>query len=473
MDGPLSTQEQQLCQFLQELPAKHRYRYHEAAARDLLGNLFWCMAGGKNEYMQMFFPLQGGPMRNGTLKLRAAPGAVDGAENTDGARGKACGHIFKPGEDTYSCKTSSADDTCCLCSRCFDSTDHDGHLVRISISPGNSGCCDCGDPEAWRVPMFCTIHSMWEGDGSKGKGKEAASLPDDLAASIRMTIGRVFDFMCDVTSCSPEQLRQTKSVESIEQDERMSRLSATYGGGDLGPPEEYAVLLWNDEKHTVSDVKDQVARACRTTMAEGLLRAYETAAIGRSILKHSKSIPELLEVPRILENIKVTVTIRSSRDTFREEMCGTMIEWLSDISGCSVGHDTQILRRAVCEEMLRPWRKGSPASHAMVGENGIDDEELIEQKEGEDRASLIFHHHRVFRAAIQAQATADEARTETDDDDDADTEGDNHTPSSGEMDEDDDDVVMVDLRAEAAAADVNMSDWQREAGVDTSLEVDE
>ncbi len=100
--------------------------------------------------------------------------------------------------------------------------------------------------------------------------------------------------MCDVISCSPEQLRQLKTVESIQQDEKMSRLSATYGGGDVGPPEEYAVLLWNDEKHTVTDVKDQVARACRTNMAEGLARAYETDAIGRSLLKHSKSIEDLL-----------------------------------------------------------------------------------------------------------------------------------------------------------------------------------
>ncbi len=47
-----------------------------------------------------------------------------------------------------------------------------------------------------------------------------------------------------------------------------------------------------------------MARACRTTMAEGLVRAYETDAVGRSILKHSNSIEDLLEVAKILENIK-------------------------------------------------------------------------------------------------------------------------------------------------------------------------
>ncbi len=162
--------------------------------------------------------------------------------------------------------------------------------------------------------MFCTIHSMWEGDSAAGKGKgKQAGLPEDLMTTTRMTIGRVFDYMCDVISCSPEQLRQLKTVESIEQDEKMSRLSSTYHGGDTGPPPEYAVLLWNDEKHTVIDGRDQVARACSTTLANGMARAYETDAIGRSILMYHRSIETLLEVAEILERIRVTVTIRSAR----------------------------------------------------------------------------------------------------------------------------------------------------------------
>ncbi|EFX03776.1 ubiquitin-protein ligase e3 component [Grosmannia clavigera kw1407] len=405
MEAPMSTQEQQLCEFLMGLAAKYSCRYNEQAERDLLQSLFWCMAGGNAQYMDRFFPITGGPLRGGTLKLREAQGAVNGAEYTEAARGHACGHIFRPGEATYSCKTCGTDDTCCLCSRCFESTDHRGHMVRISVSPGNSGCCDCGDSEAWRTPMYCTIHSAWQdGFGGKNKGKAPVGTPRDLEESIRMTISRVFDFMCDVVSCSPEQLRQTKTVQSIQHDERMSRLSATYGGGDTGPPDEYAVLLWNDEKHTVTDVAHQVARACQTTAADGQKRAHETDEIGRSLLKHSQSIESLLRVSRILEDIKVTVTIRSSRDTFREQMCGSIIEWLSDITGCSVGDDHGILRRVVCEELLRPWRKGSPASHAIVGQNGIDDEDTLSQ-DGE-AVNPVFAHEMLLRNRRAAQMAA-------------------------------------------------------------------
>jgi len=459
----MSTQERQLCQLLLELPRRHNYRYTEEAANDLLRSLFWSMAAGRSDYMQLFFPT-GGPIRGGTLKLKEAQGAVEGAEYTEGARGKACGHIFKSGEASYACRTCSADDTCCLCSKCFEATDHTGHMVRISISPGNSGCCDCGDPEAWKRPMFCTIHSMWE-DGGEGKGKERdTGVPADLVASMSMTIGRVFDYMCDVISCSPEQLRQTKTVESIEQDERMSRLSSTYCGGDTESPGEWAVLLWNDEKHTIIDVRDQVARACATTLSIGTAKAYETDAIGRSLLMYDESIEKLLEVAEVLERIRVTVTIRSARDTFREQMCGTIIEWLRDISGCNVGDDSQTLRNIVCEEMLKPWRKGSPATHAIVGKDGIDDEDLIDREESESN-SFYEQQSRLLRQAREAARRETQAEDASDDDDNG-NENRDHTPESGEMDdegegdEDDDDVMMLDAREEPEP------DWEQDPALE-------
>lgn len=466
----MSTQELQLCQHLIELPKRHGYRYEQSAYRDLLYNLFWSMAGGKPENMRLFFP-DGKVNPKSTLKLREAQGAVEGAEYTEAARGKACGHIFRAGEATYGCKTCSTDETCCLCSKCFNATDHTGHMVRISITPGNSGCCDCGDPEAWKTPMFCTIHSEREEDQSKGKGKEVVGLSEEVVANIRMTVSRVLDFICDVISCAPEQLRQPKTKESIEKDEKMSRLASTYCGGDVDSPEEYALLLWNDEKHTVKEVQDQVARACKTTLKEGYNRALETDSIGRSILKYDSSIDKLLKCATILEHIKITVTIRSSRDTFREQMCGTMIDWLNDISGCSVGSDHNILRAVVCEELLKPWRKGSHATHAIPGKDGLEDEEKLEYDPLEGRtATIIIQRARFLAEAGNATTLAEfldsDDEDNDDDDDDEEMDGGNRTPSSGEEDnedneedeDDEEDVMMVDARPEASA-DVNIPDW--------------
>lgn len=457
MEPPRSTQEQQLCQFLRDLAQQFSYRYTHDAQRELITSLFWSMAGGNEDYLKLFFPA-GMPSRPGVIpKLKDAQGAVEGAEYTEAARGKACGHIFKPGEASYHCRTCSVDDTCCLCSKCFDATDHEGHITKFLISAGNSGCCDCGDAEAWKVPMSCSIHSVHERPLDKGKGKEkdAVGLPEDLVASMRMTIGRILDFMLDVISCSPEQLRQVKTLESVQEDEETSRLSAIYGGGDAEPAEEYSVLLWNDEKHTVIDVQNQVARACKTTAAVGLQKAQETDSIGRSIVKQGTDLAELIEVAELLEKIRVTVTIRSSRDTFREQMCGTIVEWLNDISGCAVGSDNFILRQIICEELvLKSWWRGSSAAHAMVGKNGIDDEWQIEE-EAEQRPPEHFiqiHITNLLRAR-QATRAGDEFLQEDDDDDDDqndddEDDGNEDNPMFGEFGEDDDedeDVEMVDV----------------------------
>ncbi|KAK7970514.1 hypothetical protein PG988_009587 [Apiospora saccharicola] len=478
----MSTQELQLCQHLIELPKRHVYRYNDAASRDLLSNLFWSMAGGKPEYMRLLFP-DGKLPSTGSLKLSEAQGAKEGAEYTEAARGKACGHIFRAGEATYSCKTCGADETCCLCSKCFDSTDHRGHMVRISISPGNSGCCDCGDPEAWKRPLYCTIHTERDGQ-AKGKGKEAAGLPEPLLNNIRMTVARAIDFICDVVSCSPEQLRQPKTKTSIEQDEKMSRLNSTYCGGDIDPPGEYSVILWNDEKHTVVEVQEQVARACRMSSADGYQRAHETDNMGRSILMYHPDIVHLLDVARILEQIKVTVTIRSSRDTFREQMCGSMVSWLNDIAGCSVGGDGSILRQIVCEELLMPWRKGSPAIHASLTNISIEDEEKIEYQHYQRETARLFVTRARMMAFADATGTLPAGITAMPrnlaallDDSDDDEDDDGQTPPSAEEDndisddEDDGDVMMIDAGA-GAAGDVNMSDW-RTGPIGEALEEEE
>lgn len=400
----VSLQEQDLCRHLRELPRRHNYRYTEDATRELQQILFHSLAG-RDEYLSLFFP--NGPPTDPakTWSLRDAQGAVEGAEYTEAARGKPCGHIFKSGEATYRCKTCTADDTCVLCARCFDASDHDGHQVYVSVSPGNSGCCDCGDDEAWVRPVHCNIHTASSTFESKSDGKatEGSALPDELLESIRMTISRALDYLIDVFSCSPEQLRLPKTQESILEDERSSRLTAKwYGAGDHSEENrEFCLVLWNDEKHTVNDVRDQVARACKQKLAFGLAKAHEVNGIGRATVVTRSSIEELLKMAKIIEDIKLTVTIRSARDTFQEHMGGAIVDWISDIAGCSVGEDSQVLRRTVCEELLKPWRVGSEATNQSIGKNGLDDHEM-EDKEAEMEGFYIRYLTAQRRAQIAA-----------------------------------------------------------------------
>ncbi|KAF2204948.1 RING finger domain-containing protein [Delitschia confertaspora ATCC 74209] len=460
----MSLDERGLCLKLRDFPQQFNYRYTDEARRELLQILFRSLAG-RGDYIRLFFP-EGPPTDpEKPWSLRDAQGAIAGAEYTEAARGKPCGHIFKSGESTYRCKTCTSDETCVLCARCFDASDHEGHAVYVSVSPGNSGCCDCGDDEAWIRPVHCNIHSATSQTESKaaGKARQGSLLPDDLQSSIQRTIARALDYLIDVFSCSPEQLRLPKTEQSVLEDERTSRLTSKwYGKGDIvSPDQEFALVLWNDEKHTVHDVRDQVARACKQRKQFGLSKAYEVDEVGRSTIVYSTDITELLRMAKIIEDIKLTVTIRSARDTFREEMCATIIEWITDIAGCSVGPDHDILRHTVCEEMLKPWRVGSEASHQHIGQDGIDDCEAEENDlEEMNIITRMMNRHRRQAAANRRRDGNDDATASEDDDDD----------EAGSAGEDTEDMDIDEFMAQDNDGDVDMDAYESQ---DEALEVSE
>ncbi|KAI8938796.1 hypothetical protein NX059_004659 [Plenodomus lindquistii] len=459
----MSLQEQELCRHLRELPRRHGYRFDVAADRELRQILFHALAS-RGEYLPLFFP--NGPPANAEQpwSLRDAQGAIEGAEYTAAARGKPCGHIFKLGEATYRCKTCTADDTCVLCARCFDASDHEDHQVYVSVSPGNSGCCDCGDDEAWLQPLHCNIHSLDEPESkAAGKAREGSTLPDQLLESMRTTIARALDYLIDVFSCSPEQLRLPKTEESILQDERASRLTSRWYEPSDQPDEchEFCLVLWNDEKHTVHDVRDQVARACKQKLAFGLAKAYEINDVGRSAIVYRTDIKDLLRMAKIIEEIKLTVTIRSARDTFREQMGEAIVDWIADIAACSVGQDSHVLRRTICEEFLKPWRVGSEASNQLIGKTGIYDHEMEERNSDLEFVRGFQHHAQIVTLQRRWTAAANDDTTASDDDDDEEGEG---AATTG------DDMDIDEVGARDNDGDVEMEAYE---SADEALEVSE
>ena len=426
---------------LRSLPHEAQYRYNAEVERQFKRYLFYSLAANRPEYATLFFP-GGPPPEDQDWILSEARGAVDGAEYTEAARGKRCGHIFKHEEATYFCRTCTTDATCVLCQKCFEASDHDSHHVDVYLSEGSSGCCDCGDEEAWNRPMKCGIHTPLERgqDGNaSATGQSPSPLPLELQDSIRRTIARIFDYMCDVFSCAPEHMRSSKHAESIHRDEELARLVADWYGapGASDTCTEFVLILWNDEKHTVDEVQEQVARACSRRKSYGELKAREIDSVGRAVIEYSRDVQDLIKKAKILEQIKVTVTIRSSRDFFREQMCDTIVEWLTDISACSVGDDHNILMDTVCGEMLRQWRIGSNASNLQIGRQGFTDHQktdnrLQEMREQDLRHRMMAAREQVMRARRDVQDAANAAGrrnaitigqptdegTRTDDDDD-------------------------------------------------------
>ena len=69
-----------------------------------------------------------------------------------------CGAVWKRGNIAYRCLDCEVDANSAVCVDCFRAADHEGHDYRIVHI--NGGCCDCGNPNAWRPSGFCPCHGV-------------------------------------------------------------------------------------------------------------------------------------------------------------------------------------------------------------------------------------------------------------------------------------------------------------------------
>ncbi|KAG0145609.1 hypothetical protein CROQUDRAFT_658403 [Cronartium quercuum f. sp. fusiforme G11] len=96
----------------------------------------------------------------------------------------------------------------------------------------------------------------------------------------------------------------------------------------------WGVVLWNDEKHSYSQVIDQVSRATGCTRAEALEIANRVDTKGREIVEVSSDANELLQTCKIISSIDLMVTVRTAHDLFCEQIAELVINFLVDIASC-------------------------------------------------------------------------------------------------------------------------------------------
>ena len=119
-----------------------------------------------------------------------------------------CAKVLKSGVDVaWKCEDCEKDPTCIICKECFEKSDHTGH--RVWLKTNVSGCCDCGDPEAWDPKGCCPDHKGI--DSSKGKALDA------LPPRIRENAPIVFKSLTKILKGILLSLIEFKSDSSMKQ----------------------------------------------------------------------------------------------------------------------------------------------------------------------------------------------------------------------------------------------------------------
>ncbi|CDK26190.1 unnamed protein product [Kuraishia capsulata CBS 1993] len=364
----------QLRSFLVELPVLSDYKV-ATGTRKLLAGLFYA-ASCDGKYLPLLFPerkvedFAGFSWENrafstpeNDLKMLSS----DEDEHSEHSHPKRpCARRFRKGDPCYRCLTCGFDDTCALCSFCFEAQDHEDHQVLVRLcQKDNGGVCDCGDPEAWTTQMSCPLITE----------KDEEPLPEELYIALETTLAVALDHVLDVMAHSTEVVMPSDSADKIRYYSRRSALNpAAYLSEDT-PSEKYMLVLYNDQ---VRQFRDAVQRVRFTTgkvsrFAEMVVQRVDS--YGRGNVMGGNDLEVLLQKQRILCSTGLTSAIRSYRDVFREELCDSVISWIENIVYSKLFQNKQRFRDLVCRTFLRPWRQGCYAS--VLRSPGSDNRELM------------------------------------------------------------------------------------------------
>jgi hypothetical protein len=61
-------------------------------------------------------------------------------------------------KSAWRCLDCEKDSSCIICTECYEKSKEKHKNHKIIFKPNASGCCDCGDPDAWDVNGFCSDH---------------------------------------------------------------------------------------------------------------------------------------------------------------------------------------------------------------------------------------------------------------------------------------------------------------------------
>ncbi|XP_047207361.1 E3 ubiquitin-protein ligase UBR2 isoform X2 [Girardinichthys multiradiatus] len=252
-----------------------------------------------------------------------------------------CGHVFKVGEPTYSCRECAADPTCVLCMQCFLASVHKHHRYRMTTS-GGGGFCDCGDAEAWKTGPYCQKHIPADRN-REAEEDPVCLLPPDMVARSYSIFSIILKYAVDLLTWDQED-----------------QLPA-----GLEPPERedtYYCMLFNDEVHTYEQVIYTLQKAVNCSQKEAVSFATTVDRDGRKSVRFGDH-----QFCEQAKSIIVRNTSRQSKPLRVQVMHSSVVahqcfalkalSWLGQIIQYSDG-----LKRILCQVGLQKGPEGENSS---------------------------------------------------------------------------------------------------------------
>uniref|UniRef100_A0A096MFC5 E3 ubiquitin-protein ligase n=1 Tax=Poecilia formosa TaxID=48698 RepID=A0A096MFC5_POEFO len=253
-----------------------------------------------------------------------------------------CGHVFKVGEPTYSCRECAADPTCVLCMQCFLASAHRHHRYRMTTS-GGGGFCDCGDAEAWKTGPSCQNHTP--ADQNRETEEDPVSL---LPPAVEERSCSIFSII----------LQYAVDLLTWEQEDQLP--------AGLEPPRQrsdsYYCMLFNDEVHTYEQVIYTLQKAVNCSQKEAVSFATTVDRDGRKSVRfgdHQFCEQAKAVIVRSTSRQSKPLRVQVMHSALVAHQCFALkaLGWLGQIIQYSDG-----LRRILCQVGLRPGPEGENSS---------------------------------------------------------------------------------------------------------------
>lgn len=283
-------------------------------------------------------------------------GTKNGEQPVITRRPTLCGRVFKQGEPAYSCRECGMDNTCVLCVECFKVSPHRHHKYKMGQS-GGGGCCDCGDPEAWKKDVFCELHTAQD-----NKSDEPEGIRKDVIERMQIVASVVLSYCFRLLTLDhapdlPNELR----LKDAERDPLQI----------LDHPDIYCTVLYNDETHTFEQVIMTLTRVMKCDHRDSVELVTLVDREGRALIKCSSfqvcdKLKNDIETYTSQHGPTLKVLVMHAHVAAHQMFAMKLLQWLQNFVNHEVG-----LRVAVSSTILGENTTSNNVIGGSVVANGV------------------------------------------------------------------------------------------------------